>query len=71
MADRSEKNGQAWENPCEFFPENITLELLALTGDTGGKRVMRKYMQDVALLEVPDQKRAYGYGYPSGYFIKP
>ena len=39
-----------------FFSGKYYPELLALTGDTGGKRVMRKYMQDVALLEVPDKK---------------
>lgn len=48
------KNGQPG-NPC-IFSGKYYPELLALTGDTGGKRVMRKYMQDVALLEVPDKK---------------
>ena len=48
------KNGQPG-NPC-IFSGKYYPELLALTGDTGGKRVIRKYMQDVALLEVPDKK---------------
>ena len=48
------KNGQPG-NPC-IFSGKYYPELLALTGDTGGKRVMRKYMQDVALLEVSDEK---------------
>ena len=48
------KKWTAWKSLLffrKYYPE-----LLALTGDTGGKRVMRKYMQDVALLEVPDKK---------------
>lgn len=42
-------------NPCIFsaayFPE-----LLALTGDRGGKKVVRAHGQDVALLEVENKK---------------
>lgn len=48
------KKWTAWKSL--YFSGKYYPELLALTGDTGGKRVMRKYMQDVALLEVPDKK---------------
>ena len=48
------KNGQPG-NPC-IFSGKYYPELLALTGDTGGKKVMKRYPEDVALLEVEDKK---------------
>ena len=48
------KKRTAWKSL--YFSGKYYPELLTLTGDTGGKRVMRKYMQDVALLEVSDEK---------------
>lgn len=42
-------------NPCIFSAKYFP-ELLALRGDTGGKRVVRAHPEDVALLEVTDEK---------------
>lgn len=42
-------------NPC-IFSRKYYRELLELTGDTGGKKVIRNHRQDTAVLEVPDKK---------------
>ena len=52
--EKKKKNGQPG-NPC-IFSGKYYPELLALTGDTGGKKVMKRYPEDVALLEVEDKK---------------
>lgn len=48
------KNGQPG-NPCVFSGKYYS-ELLALKGDTGGKKVMKRHPEDVILLEVEDKK---------------
>ena len=42
-------------NPC-IFSKNYYRELLALTGDAGGKRVVAAHLDDTDLLEVSDRK---------------
>lgn len=42
-------------NPCIFSSKYYT-ELMALTGDKGGKKVMKRHFEDVALLEISDKK---------------
>lgn len=42
-------------NPA-IFSEQYLEELLKLTGDTGGKKVIRKHMDDLLVLEVEDER---------------
>ena len=41
-------------NPC-IFPSKYCRELMALTGDTGGSAVIRRYEKDVKLFEAADR----------------
>lgn len=42
-------------NPC-IFSRKYYPELLALTGDMGGKKVLKRHMEDVGLLEIQNKK---------------
>jgi molybdenum cofactor cytidylyltransferase len=42
-------------NPC-IFPQKLFPELLALEGDRGGSAVLKRYSQELLLLEVPAQE---------------
>jgi molybdenum cofactor cytidylyltransferase len=42
-------------NPC-IFPKKLFPELLALEGDRGGSAVLKRYSQELLLLEVPAQE---------------
>ena len=42
-------------NPC-IFPKAFFPELLALTGDTGGSRVIRRHEDRLRLVEIPPEE---------------
>lgn len=42
-------------NPC-IFPKKLFPELLALTGDTGGSRVIRQHEDLLRLVEIPPEE---------------
>lgn len=42
-------------NPC-IFPQKFFPELMALTGDTGGSRVIRRHEDALCLVEIPPEE---------------
>lgn len=49
------RNGQMIGNPCVFSRKYYS-ELAALTGDKGGKKIIKKYPEDLAFCEVKNSR---------------
>lgn len=52
--------GDTTGNPV-IFHETYIPELMCLTGDTGGKRVLKRYPEDVFLCDVEEELQLYDY----------